>query len=154
MNENRSNKSTDRDRISQEVRWVHVLAERARDLEEIMSKMDGGAQAAVLRELFRASEMVFGIWRDDTSPAGYRYSVMKGAPKAAFERYLAEGGPFIFCAVFREGSMEAEFMKEIYEIEQRNLNDKTMQDFCSAMWLNMAPANWSTTMGRIRDLLR
>ena len=107
-----------------------------------------------LRELFRASEMVFGIWRDDTSPAGYRYSVMRGAPKAAFERYLAEGGPFIFCAVFREGSMEAEFMKEIYEIEQRNLNDKTMQDFCSAMWLNMAPANWSTTMGRIRDLLR
>ncbi|MBD8906915.1 hypothetical protein, partial [Methylorubrum zatmanii] len=98
-------------------------------------------QAATLRELFRQSDMVCGIYPDATSPAGYRYLIMKHPAKGVMERYLSHGTQFLFGAVFRERQIDAEFMKGIYDMGVENPTNKLVQEYCSAMWLDMAPAS-------------
>lgn len=142
MNDNRgSNRNGQVEVAQEEIMWVQLLVERAKGLEEALSKMDGHTQAASLRELFRQADMVCGIYPDTASPAGYRYLIMKDPPKALMERYLSDGTPFVFGAVFRDGQIDAEFMKGIYDMGVENRTNKLVQEYCSAMWLNMAPAS-------------
>ncbi|KQT80897.1 hypothetical protein ASG51_21100 [Methylobacterium sp. Leaf465] len=142
MNNNReSNRNGKVEPAPQELVWVELLVERARGLEEALSKMDAHKQAETLREVFRQSDMVCGVYPDAASPVGYRYLIMKHPAKGVMERYLSHGTQFLFGAVFREGHIDADFMKGIYDMGVENPTNELVQEYCSAMWLSMAPAS-------------
>lgn len=138
MNDHRGSKF---EAAPEEVVWVELSVERARDLDEVLSTVNAKTQVATMREAFRQSEMVCGVWPDATSPAGHCYMIMKNPPKSLMRRHLRDGTLPVFMAILCQNKTEAALMKRVYDLGIENPKDQRTADYCSAVWLDMAPAS-------------
>ncbi len=134
-----------------EVCWVRLLVKRAKALDDVLHQMDGQAQAALLREMFRKSDMVCALWWDQRAIEMHRYIIIKHPPTVMRVRYLSGRAHIGLTAVLLDCKTEALLLKGLYDLEMEHPNDGDIRDYCSVMWMSMVPASWDEFRSRVAD---